>query len=217
MKGESTVVKYRWIWLAAITVAGLAIDLFTKYLAYTRLEMGVPVEVVGRYLMWKLVYNEGAIFGTNFAVMIPWLPPNVFFITFMLLAMGFLLYYFKMLKKSETMMHVGLMLVMPGALGNFHDRIAHGEKGVVDFILMGIPPKTYWFIYNVADIFVTFGVALMIINLIMETVKKKPAEGAAEAEGPAAEPGEVAAAATATAAEEPAQQLPESGPAGLKG
>jgi len=180
LKGESTVVKYRWIWLGAVTAVGLAMDLGTKYLAYTRLEEYVPVEVIGRYLMWKLVYNEGAVFGTNIAALAPWLPPNVFFVTFMLLAMGFLLYYFKNLKKHETLMHIGLMLVMPGALGNFHDRIAHGGKGVVDFILMGIPPNHYWFIYNVADIFVTFGVAIMIIHLIMESVRKKPEEGAVE-------------------------------------
>jgi len=165
-------IKHRWILLGVVAAAGLAIDLFTKYLAYTRLDVGVPVEVIGKYLMWKLVYNEGAVFGTNIAALMPWLPPNVFFITFMTLAIGFLLYYFKKLEKHEVLMHYGLILVMPGALGNFHDRIAHGDKGVVDFILMGIPPNHYWFIYNVADVFVTVGVGMMLVNFVIEGFKK---------------------------------------------
>ncbi|MCL2220165.1 MAG: signal peptidase II [Chitinispirillia bacterium] len=173
MKGESAIVKYRWILLGAVTAAGLFLDLGTKYLAYTRLEEHVPVEVIGRYLMWKLVYNDGAVFGTNIAALLPWLPPAVFFVTFMLLAIGFLLFYFKMLKKDEVLLHIGMMLVMPGALGNLHDRIAYGDKGVVDFILMGIPPNHYWFIYNVADIFVTVGVSIMVIYFIVESFKKQ--------------------------------------------
>jgi signal peptidase II len=179
--GEVRVIKHRWIWLGAVTAVGLAIDLGTKYLAYTRLEVGVPVEVIGRHLMWKLVYNEGAVFGTNIAALAPWLPPNVFFIAFMTLAIGFLLFYYKMLKPDEILMHIGLMLVMPGALGNFHDRIVHGEKGVVDFILMGIPPNHYWFIYNVADIFVTVGVGVMLVNFILEAKKKVPPKEEPEA------------------------------------
>jgi len=170
-------IKHRWAWLGAVTVVGLAIDLVTKYLAYTRLEDGVPVEVIGKYLMWKLVYNDGAIFGTNIAALVPWLPPSVFFIAFMAMAIGFLLLYFKMLKKNEVLMHVGLMLVMPGALGNFHDRIVHGDKGVVDFILMGIPPNNYWYIYNVADIFVTFGVGVMVLSFIIEAFAKPAPTG----------------------------------------
>jgi len=173
LKGESAIVKYRWILLGAVTAAGLFLDLGTKYLAYTRLEEHVPVEVIGRYLMWKLVYNDGAVFGTNIAALLPWLPPAVFFVTFMLLAIGFLLFYFKMLKKDEVLLHIGMMLVMPGALGNLHDRIAYGDKGVVDFILMGIPPNHYWFIYNVADIFVTVGVSIMVIYFIVESFKKQ--------------------------------------------
>jgi lipoprotein signal peptidase len=33
---------------------------------------------------------------------------------------------------------------MPGALGNLLDRIVRAEKGVVDFIRVGISEEIYW-------------------------------------------------------------------------
>jgi signal peptidase II len=162
------------------------IDIGTKYLAVTRLQERTPIDVVGKYLRWVLVYNKGAVFGTNPAGLVPWLQPNILLSAFMLCAIAFLLLYYRTLKKNEVMMHIGLMLVLPGAFGNFYDRAFHGKMGVVDFIQMGIPEGKYWFInipedgwywfiYNVADIFVTAGVAVMLVNFGIEAVRKRPA------------------------------------------
>jgi signal peptidase II len=180
--------------LAAVTIVGFLADIGTKHLANTRLEYGVPVNVIGEHFQWLLVYNTGAVFGMNLANLIPGIPASAFFITFMLCAVAFLLFYYKHLKKDDVLMHAGLMLVLPGAFGNLHDRIVHGEKGVVDFIRMGFPPDNYWFIYNVADVFVTFGVAIMLLNFILEGWKdgKKPV-AADKTAGAEAEVGETAA------------------------
>jgi len=177
--------KHRWILLAAVTVAGFLIDIGTKYLAVARLEERRPVNVLGKYLRWVLVYNKGAVFGTE-PPGVSWLQPNVFLSFFMLCAIAFLLFYYRALKKDEVMMHIGLMLVLPGAFGNLYDRLIHGTRGVVDFIQMGIPEGKYWFvdipeggwywfIYNVADIFVTAGVTVMLLNFIFEATGRKPA------------------------------------------
>ena len=160
--------------LAAVTVVGFFIDIGTKYLADTRLDYGVPVPVIGDYFQWLLVYNKGMVFGINPSDVVPWLSANTFFVGFMLCAIAFLLLYYKALKKDEVMMHAGLILVLPGAFGNLYDRVFHAEKGVIDFIRMGFPPDNYWFIYNVADIYVTVGVAVMMLNFLLEAIKKKP-------------------------------------------
>ena len=174
MKYTVKEVKHRWVLLAAVTVAGFFIDIGTKYLADTRLEYGVPVPVIGDYFQWLLVYNKGMVFGINPSDVVPWLSANTFFVGFMLCAIAFLLLYYKALKKDEVMMHAGLILVLPGAFGNLYDRVFHAEKGVIDFIRMGFPPDNYWFIYNVADIYVTVGVAVMMLNFLLEAIKKKP-------------------------------------------
>jgi len=168
-------VKHKWIFLAVVTVVGFLADIGTKYLAVTRLEERQPVNVLGEYLQWVLVYNTGAVFGTKPPGFFSWMNPSVFLSIFMLFAISFLIVYYRALKKNEVMMHIGLMLVLPGAFGNLFDRLVYGGRGVVDFIRMGFPPDNYWFIYNVADIFVTAGVAVMLINFVMEAVKKKPA------------------------------------------
>jgi len=179
LNGRVKEVKHKWILLAAVTVVGFLIDIGTKYLAVTKLEMGRPVNVIGEYLQWVLVYNTGAVFGTRPTNLVPWMQPNVFLSIFMLCAIAFLILYYRALKKNEVMMHVGLMLVLPGAFGNLYDRAIHGQRGVVDFIRMGFPPNNYWFIYNVADIFVTAGVAVMLLNFVLEAFAKKPAVEAA--------------------------------------
>lgn len=52
---------------------------------------------------------------------------------------------------------VGLALVLAGALGNYADRLARGY--VVDFIHV-----THWPVFNVADILVTVGGALVLLQ-----------------------------------------------------
>ncbi len=51
-------------------------------------------------------------------------------------------------------------MVLGGALGNFYDRIIY--KAVPDFIDFHIG-NFHWFIFNVADIFITLGILFMII------------------------------------------------------
>jgi signal peptidase II len=174
LNGKAKEVKHKWILLAAVTAVGFLADIGTKYLAVTRLREREPVNVVGEYLQWLLVYNKGAVFGTTPPGFFSWMPQSVFLSIFMLFAISFLIFYYRSLKKNEVMMHIGLMLVLPGAFGNLYDRLIHGNRGVVDFIRMGFPPDSYWFIYNVADIFVTIGVAVMLLNFLMEALGKKP-------------------------------------------
>ncbi|MFP4164791.1 MAG: signal peptidase II [Chitinispirillaceae bacterium] len=161
-------IKHKWLLLLVLTVAGFLLDWYTKFLADSKLPHGYPVSVLGDYFQLLLVYNKGAIFGINPRELIPSFPVNIFFTVFTVFAIVFLVLYYRALKKNEILMHWGLALVLPGAFGNMYDRIFYADKGVVDFIRIGIPPDTYWFIFNVADVFVTVGVILMLIHFVRE-------------------------------------------------
>ncbi len=177
--------KHKWLLLSVITVVGFFIDWNSKFLADSRLTHGVPVPVVGDFLQFLLVYNKGALFGINPRAMIPGFPVNQFFLIFSILAIIFLVLFYRSLKKNEILMHWGLALVLPGAFGNMFDRIFNADKGVVDFIRMGIPPDAYWFIYNIADVYVTVGVGLMLLNFLREGARNKvPAETIAAESAP---------------------------------
>ena len=61
-------------------------------------------------------------------------------------------------------------MIFGGAIGNLYDRIIF--KSVPDFIDFHIG-EFHWFIFNVADIFITLGVIFMIILEIIFNNKKK--------------------------------------------
>ena len=53
-----------------------------------------------------------------------------------------------------------LLMILGGALGNFYDRVVF--FAVPDFIDFHIG-EFHWFVFNVADIFITIGVIIMIL------------------------------------------------------
>src|SRR5210317_516054 len=58
-----------------------------------------------------------------------------------------------------------LILMISGALGNFYDRIFY--QAVPDFIDFHIN-NFHWFIFNLADIYITLGVLFMIVLEIFD-------------------------------------------------
>ena len=62
-----------------------------------------------------------------------------------------------------------LLMIVGGALGNLHDRIF--SKAVPDFIDLHVN-DFHWFIFNVSDIFITFGVIFLIVLEIVSNKKK---------------------------------------------
>ena len=62
--------------------------------------------------------------------------------------------------KSYGLKKYSLLMILGGALGNVYDRIFYGA--VPDFIDFHIG-NFHWFIFNVADIFITIGILFMVI------------------------------------------------------
>ena len=65
-----------------------------------------------------------------------------------------------MMWKNDNIQRYFLALVVGGALGNFYDRIVY--TAVPDFIDLHFQ-GFHWFIFNVADIFITVGVFCLIL------------------------------------------------------
>ena len=70
---------------------------------------------------------------------------------------------FWMIMKTKGLEKFGFLMILGGALGNIFDRLYY--SAVPDFI--DIYYKNFhWFVFNVADIFITVGVLMLIINEI---------------------------------------------------
>ena len=70
----------------------------------------------------------------------------------------FLIYF---LVLSETIDKIIYSMIIGGALGNFYDRLIY--KAVPDFLDLHYN-NFHWFIFNVADIFITIGIFIFIIK-----------------------------------------------------
>ena len=67
---------------------------------------------------------------------------------------------FIMILRNNGFKKYSLLLILGGSLGNLYDRILYA--GVPDFIDFHIG-ELHWFIFNMADIFITLGVIFMIL------------------------------------------------------
>ena len=107
-----------------------------------------------KFLNIHLIWNEGIAFGL-FSFNEDYLYN---FLTFLILIV--IIFIIFMIQKNDLLRKYALLLVLGGALGNFFDRLIY--KAVPDFIDFHVG-NFHWFIFNVADIFITFGIFFMII------------------------------------------------------
>ena len=75
-----------------------------------------------------------------------------------------------MILKNDGFKRFSLLLIMGGALGNLYDRIFF--SAVPDFFDFHVG-NFHWFIFNVADIFITIGVIFMILIEFIDNNKNK--------------------------------------------
>ncbi|MBK7582327.1 MAG: signal peptidase II [Myxococcales bacterium] len=144
------------------------------------------IPLIKDHLAFTLAYNRGGAWGllhdANENVRRP------FFLLVSVLAIAFIVSLYSRLAPTQRSLKWGLPLVLGGALGNLSDRIT--RSSVVDFIdyhaawiekmngflakyLKGWTITDHWPTFNVADIFICIGVALMAVDMV--TSRRKPA------------------------------------------
>ena len=72
--------------------------------------------------------------------------------------------------KEERFKKFSFLIILGGAIGNVFDRIF--TKAVPDFIDFHIG-NFHWFIFNIADIFITIGLIFLILLEITDNNKIK--------------------------------------------
>lgn len=72
--------------------------------------------------------------------------------------------------RKATLLSLGLALVLGGAIGNLIDRLLHGK--VIDFIHVHYADVWHYPIFNIADMGICIGVALIIIDMIFLEKKR---------------------------------------------
>jgi signal peptidase II len=179
-----------WAILLLVTIVGISADLITKDWAFhsiadspillepeqllsnpnwTPIPMhdGV-VAIPGRILSFRLVLNDGAVFGIGSQ-------QRVFFIIFTFIALAIAGWIFgRQSTKKDTMAHIAIGLILAGGLGNLYDRIFIGR--VRDFMHLfpdrHLPFELSWpgsntevfpWIFNTGDALLLTGMGLLMI------------------------------------------------------
>ena len=100
-----------------------------------------------------LVWNTGIGFGLLS------LEATIFYHAISLLIFLVIVFLINLTIKANFLDKVLYSLILGGALGNFYDRLSY--FAVPDFIDIHIN-DFHWFTFNIADIFITIGIILLI-------------------------------------------------------
>lgn len=136
------------------------LDQTSKLLVDFFLVEGTSISLIPPVLYLTFVKNKGAAFGL-------FQNQTVLLIGAFVLALLMVWYYRKQMMKRSNRLKWGVALALAGALGNFIDRLRLGA--VIDFIDIRI-----WPIFNLADIAIICGVALLFWEVLSDgTTSKK--------------------------------------------
>ena len=116
-----------------------------------------------KFLNINLIWNEGIAFG-----LLSFDQSNFYNLLSMLIAIIVMVIFFMIIKNNNNIKKYPLLMIFAGAIGNLYDRIAY--KAVPDFIDFHIE-EFHWFIFNVADIFISLGVFCMILFELIDNNK----------------------------------------------
>ena len=144
----------------------LSIFLFDRlskiYVIYLDKELLGSEIFSSKFLNISLIWNKGIAFG-----LFSFSQSNLYnLITLIIVIIIFIILI--LIKNTKGIERFCLSMIFGGALGNLYDRIVH--KAVPDFIDFHIR-DLHWFIFNVADIFITLGVIMLILLELLKTKK----------------------------------------------
>ena len=145
-----------------IAISIFILDRLSKYFILELSSAGENFNIpITSFLNFNLVWNSGIAFGLfSFNDQFYY---NI--ITLIIITITLIILFFAI--KSVGAEKIGFSMIFGGSLGNIFDRLYY--TAVVDFIDLHIN-NIHWFIFNVADMFITLGILILIF---LELIKKK--------------------------------------------
>ena len=136
-------------------------DILSKYFVKNNLVLNQSIEI-NDFLYFVYIQNFGVSFGL-FAGSIPY---------YLLIIIGLLiviLIIYLMYLSKNTLEKSAYFIIIIGALSNILDRLIN--TFVVDFILLRYE-SFYWPAFNLADIYITIGVIMLIVSSFKQSANK---------------------------------------------
>jgi len=147
-----------------LIIAIFSVDRISKLYILKTLELENKVDIyLTKYLNFYLIWNKGIAFGL-FSFNESFIYNTITGIIIIIcIVVAVMIYVNSGFKKFS------LIFVLGGALGNLFDRIHYSAvPDFIDFHINGF----HWFVFNVADIFITLGIICLIFDEIFVNNKK---------------------------------------------
>jgi len=140
--------------MLAFVVTGIVfcIDWSSKFYVKLNLSPGASVPIINDFFYLTYLKNRGIIFGLFF-------PPTISIIVVSGIIIAVLLFLLGKISLKSRWQKISLGLLWGGLLANFFDRFWDGN--VVDFLNF-----RFWPVFNVADITICIGAALLFIEIL---------------------------------------------------
>lgn len=143
-----------------IVLITLGLDQWTKWAIVKSISLNESVEMIKHFFYLTYVQNTGAGFSMFSGAGMG------FFAILTLVALAVIVYMF--FKTNDPRYQICLALVFSGAVGNFIDRMFLGYvRDFFSFYIFGWPFP----VFNVADICITMGIALILISMFIDEKK----------------------------------------------
>lgn len=139
-----------FVWGVALAIA----DQLLKKLFSGTMQLGESIPVLPGIFHLTYIQNPGAAFGL-------FENQTLFFIVIAAFLLAFLAFAYKELAAQGIWVRFGMSLLAGGAVGNLLDRVRFGA--VIDYLDFRI-----WPIFNLADIGICLGAALIVWGLLRE-------------------------------------------------
>ena len=145
-----------------------SLDRISKiYIIYLNKKYYDSVIFQSKYLNIDLMWNEGIAFG-----LLSLNRTDLYnFLTIIISVV--ILVIIIMVIKNIGLKKYSLIMILGGAIGNLYDRVFF--RAVPDFIDFHIG-EFHWFVFNIADIFITLGVTFMILLELIDNNKSEDYE-----------------------------------------
>ena len=143
-----------------IVLITLGLDQWTKWAIVKSISLNDRVEMIKHFFYLTYVQNIGAGFSMFSGAGMG------FFAILTFVALAAIIYMF--FKTNDPRYQICLALVFSGAIGNFIDRMFLGYvRDFFSFYIFGWPFP----VFNLADICITVGIALILISMFIEEKK----------------------------------------------
>jgi len=144
-----------------VTILTFILDRVTKVVIINNQMINQSI-FINDYVNFDLVWNTGIGFGLLSQ------NANIYYHLISLLIFTVIIFLIYLITKADLIEKTFFCLILGGAIGNLYDRLIY--FAVPDFIDLHIN-NFHWFTFNIADIFITLGIILIITKDIV--FKKK--------------------------------------------